>query len=120
MTYKIWTYHGEMYYSTRSNQDCESRDFFDTEDDMFGMIQEATGILMLDDNKDVVEILIELTNFFRQLCSKVNKVADLKYIQSHIALTLCHLEKIFPHSFFDIIEHLPIPLAEEVLIAGAV
>ncbi|XP_073102502.1 uncharacterized protein [Elaeis guineensis] len=70
--------------------------------------------------KDVVEALIELTNFFRQLCSKVNKMADLEYIQGRIALTLCQLEKIFPPSFFDIMEHLPIHLAEEALIAGAV
>ena len=48
--YKIWTYRGETYYSTRSNQDCGSRDFFDTEDDMVGMIQEAIGILMSNDN----------------------------------------------------------------------
>ena len=49
-TYKIWTYHGETYYSTRSNQDCRSRIFFDTEDDMVGIIQEATRILISDDN----------------------------------------------------------------------
>ncbi|XP_040361508.1 uncharacterized protein LOC121049094 [Rosa chinensis] len=70
--------------------------------------------------KNVVEALIELTNFFRQLCSKVNKPSDLEAIQDRIALTLCHLEKIFPMSFFDIMEHLPIHLAEEALIAGPV
>ncbi|KAM5584839.1 hypothetical protein ABKV19_004279, partial [Rosa sericea] len=70
--------------------------------------------------KNVVEALIELTNFFRQLCSKVNKSSDLEAIQDRIALTLCHLEKIFPMSFFDIMEHLPIHLAEEALIAGPV
>lgn len=70
--------------------------------------------------KNVVEPLIELGNFFRQLCSKINRVSDLQYIQDRIALTLCHLEKIFPPSFFDIMEHLPIHLADEALIAGAV
>ncbi|XP_040364563.1 uncharacterized protein LOC121050060 [Rosa chinensis] len=70
--------------------------------------------------KNVVEALIELANFFRQLCSKVNKPSDLKDIQERIALTLCHLEKMFPMSFFDIMEHLPIHLAEEALIAGPV
>ena len=45
---------------------------------------------------------------------------DLFYIQDRIALTLCHLEKIFPMSFFDIMDHLPIYLAEEGLLAGPI
>ena len=70
--------------------------------------------------KKVVEPLIELSNFFRQLCSKVNRASDLRHIQDRIVVTLCHLEKIFPPSFFDIMEHLPVHLAEEALIAGPV
>ncbi|KAL0404289.1 UNVERIFIED_CONTAM: hypothetical protein Sradi_2069700 [Sesamum radiatum] len=70
--------------------------------------------------KHVVDVLIELSTFFRKLCSKVNDKFELEKIQDRIALTLCHLERIFPPSFFDIIEHLPIYLAEEALIAGAV
>ncbi|GAA0180062.1 hypothetical protein LIER_30060 [Lithospermum erythrorhizon] len=69
---------------------------------------------------NVVKVLIELSNFFKQLCSKVNTMQELEKIQDRIVLTLCHLEKIFPPSFFDIIEHLPIHLAAEALIAGAV
>ncbi|CAN6676733.1 unnamed protein product [Malus baccata var. baccata] len=70
--------------------------------------------------KNVVEALIEFTNFFRQLCSKVNMQSDLEHIQERIVHTLCHFEKIFPMSFFDVMEHLPIHLAEEALVAGAV
>ncbi|XP_038706800.1 uncharacterized protein LOC120002208 isoform X2 [Tripterygium wilfordii] len=70
--------------------------------------------------KNVVEPLIELSNFFRQLCSKMNSTVDLEYLKERITLTLCHLEKIFPPAFFDIMVHLPIHLAEEALIAGAV
>ncbi|KAL3523093.1 hypothetical protein ACH5RR_015927 [Cinchona calisaya] len=33
---------------------------------------------------------------------------------------MCHMEKIFPPSCFDIMEHLPIHLAVEALMAGAV
>ena len=62
--------------------------------------------------KDVVKGLIELSNFFKQLCSKVNIVSDLQQIQDRIAITLCHLEKIFPPAFFNIVEHLPIHLVE--------
>ncbi|XP_042439837.1 uncharacterized protein LOC122025138 [Zingiber officinale] len=70
--------------------------------------------------KNIVQVVIELSNFFRQLCSKVNTRAQLEDIQERIALTLCNLERIFPPSFFDIMEHLPIHLAEEALICGAV
>ncbi|GJU46596.1 putative transposase-associated domain-containing protein [Tanacetum coccineum] len=70
--------------------------------------------------KHVVEALIELSNFFRILCSKVNSKYDLQKLQDRISLTLCHLEKIFPPSFFDIMEHLPIHLAEEVLLVGPI
>ena len=34
--------------------------------------------------------------------------------------TLCHFEKNFPMSFFDVMEHLPIHLAKEALVAGVV
>ncbi|KAK8933893.1 hypothetical protein KSP39_PZI015966 [Platanthera zijinensis] len=67
---------------------------------------------------DVVKVFIELSNFYRQLCSKSNRVIDLKSLQECIILTLCHLEKIFPPAFFDIMEHLTIHLAEEASIAG--
>lgn len=70
--------------------------------------------------KNVVEPLIELGNYFRRLCSKVNRVSDLENLQDRIVVTLCHLEKIFPPSFFDIMEHLAVHLAEEALIAGPV
>lgn len=70
--------------------------------------------------KTVVEVLIELTYFFRQLCSKVNMLSDFEHVQDQIVHALCHLEKIFPLSFFDVMEHLFIHLAEEALIVGAI
>ena len=51
---------------------------------------------------------------------KVLYVDELDRLQSWIALTLCHLEKILPPSFFDIMEHLPIHLAEEAKLGGPV
>ena len=70
--------------------------------------------------KNVVEPLIELSNFFRQLCSKVNKVTDFEYVQDRICLILCHLKKIFPSFFFNVMEHLPIHLADEAILVGAI
>lgn len=70
--------------------------------------------------KNVVEPLIEVSNFFRQLCSRVHRTNDLKSLQDRIALTLCHLEKLFPPSFFDVMVHLTIHLTGEALLGGPV
>ena len=45
--------------------------------------------------KNVVAPLIEVSNFFRQLCSRVHRIDDLNGLQERIAVTLCHLEKNF-------------------------
>ncbi|XP_040362000.1 uncharacterized protein LOC112165422 [Rosa chinensis] len=60
------------------------------------------------------------SNIARRLCSMDNCAADIEKARARIVLTLCELKKIFPPSFFDIMEHLPIHLADEALIAGAV
>ncbi|XP_050386122.1 uncharacterized protein LOC126802526 [Argentina anserina] len=69
---------------------------------------------------NVVQPLIDVGNFFKQLCSLENSAADLQALRDRIVLTLCELEKIFPPSFFDIMEHLPVHLVDEALVAGAV
>ncbi|XP_073109285.1 uncharacterized protein [Elaeis guineensis] len=70
--------------------------------------------------KSVCEPLIELNNFFRNLCSKLLKVQDLKQLEDDIVMTLCKLETIFPPAFFDIMIHLPIHLASEAKIGGPI
>ncbi|XP_015162546.1 uncharacterized protein [Solanum tuberosum] len=67
---------------------------------------------------NVLKPLIELSNFFRGICSKDLKIGDLEKLQDRVAITLCHLERIFPPSFFDIMEHLLIHLAEETMLGG--
>jgi hypothetical protein len=50
-------------------------------------------------------------------------VLDVKVIeklQQRISLTLCHMEMIFPPSFFTIMVHLVIHLGEEAMLAGPV
>ncbi|XP_077251807.1 uncharacterized protein LOC143891036 [Tasmannia lanceolata] len=69
---------------------------------------------------NVSSVLIELCNFFKELCSKVLNVGDLLKLQDRIALTLFHMEKIFPPAFFDIMVHLPIHLVDEAMLAGPV
>jgi hypothetical protein len=71
-------------------------------------------------NEQVSGLLIELSIFFRQLCSKVLRVNQLEKMEKDIALTLCKLEMIFPPSFFDVMMHLPVHLATEAKLGGPV
>ncbi|WMV58589.1 hypothetical protein MTR67_051974 [Solanum verrucosum] len=67
--------------------------------------------------KEVSELLIELSMFFSVLGSKEWKIDNLEHIEAQIPITLCKLEKLFPPSFFDVMEHLPVDLASEAQIA---
>ncbi|XP_016199365.1 uncharacterized protein LOC107640353 [Arachis ipaensis] len=64
--------------------------------------------------------LIQLGSFFRQLCQKVITLEEINQLEAEIVITLCQLERIFPLSFFDIMMHLPIHLANEVRLGGPV
>ena len=41
-------------------------------------------------------------------------------LESEISIVICKLERIFPHSFFDSMEHFPIHLAYEARVVGPV
>jgi len=70
--------------------------------------------------KEVARVLMELSSFFKMLCSKVIIVEDFESLDVKIALILCELERIFPPSFFVIMVHLSIHLAYEARIARPV
>ncbi|XP_065863360.1 uncharacterized protein [Euphorbia lathyris] len=70
--------------------------------------------------KHVYEPLVEFGMFFKQLCSKALRLETLERLECNIAKTLYKLEKIFPPSFFDVMVHLPIHLANEAMLAGPV
>ncbi|XP_020209291.1 uncharacterized protein LOC109794234 [Cajanus cajan] len=69
---------------------------------------------------EVSTVLIELCSFFRQLCGKVLKIEDLEKLQNQIVLTLCHMEMLFPPSFFTVMIHLVVHLVEEAKLGGPV
>ena len=71
-------------------------------------------------DKDVYEPLVELSLFFKQLCSKALKVDVLERLEKNIAITLCKLERVFVPSFFDVMVHLTIHLATEAKLARPV
>ncbi|XP_024190402.1 uncharacterized protein LOC112194385 [Rosa chinensis] len=69
---------------------------------------------------DITKVLLELSAFFKQLCTKVGTVDHFRALSNRIAETLCKLEMIMPPSFFDVMVHLLIHLADEAAIAGPV
>ncbi len=58
--------------------------------------------------KHVSYALIKFSKVFKELCSKVLRLEDLKHMESQISVTLWKLERIFPLAFFDIMVYLPI------------
>ncbi|XP_057996505.1 uncharacterized protein LOC131175846 [Hevea brasiliensis] len=70
--------------------------------------------------KNVWQALTELSNFFRELTSTTLREEAMLQLNEEIPIILCKLERIFPPSFFDSMEHLPVHLAYEAWIAGPV
>ncbi|XP_042459537.1 uncharacterized protein LOC122043125 [Zingiber officinale] len=68
--------------------------------------------------KEVRENIIELCNFFRQICAKTLNVNDLNLLKTNVVLILCKLERIFPPAFFDIMVHLILHLPKEAMMGG--
>ncbi|XP_042980008.1 uncharacterized protein LOC122310196 [Carya illinoinensis] len=69
---------------------------------------------------DISLVLIELSNFFKELCARTFDVNLLKQLESDIVVILCKFEMIFPTSFFDVMVHLAVHLPREALLAGPV
>ncbi|XP_015169588.1 uncharacterized protein [Solanum tuberosum] len=69
---------------------------------------------------EVCEPLIELSSFFNLLGAKCLKLEELEQINAQIPETICKLEKVFLPSFFNVMERLPVHLANEVMIGGPV
>ncbi|KAL5573205.1 hypothetical protein UlMin_022802 [Ulmus minor] len=64
--------------------------------------------------------LIELSQFFEQLCGRTLDVGQLTEMRRGIVIILCKLEKIFPPSFFTIMVHLCVHLPDQALLGGPV
>ncbi|CAM8892655.1 unnamed protein product [Rhodiola kirilowii] len=70
--------------------------------------------------RDVVDNLTGISNFFLNISSTVLKSEDLDKLEKEIVKILCKLETIFPPSFFDSMEHLPLHLSSECKLGGPV
>jgi len=71
-------------------------------------------------SKGIWDALTEISHFFRDLCSGKLNVDHIERLETNIIEILCKLEMIFPPSFFDSMEHLPIHLSFEAKLGGPV
>ena len=71
-------------------------------------------------SKGIWDALTEINHFFRDICSSKLNVDHIERLETNIVKTLCKLEMIFPPSFLDSIENLPIYLLFEAKVGGPV
>jgi len=69
---------------------------------------------------EVIEPLSALSDFFKNLC--VNELREDIPMEMHhtIPIILCKLETIFPLVFWNVMEHVPVHLAQEAVLGGPV
>ncbi|KAH0777523.1 hypothetical protein KY290_008934 [Solanum tuberosum] len=98
-------------------------------DDILDQVADLDGLPLINDQKKKIKVshdsrvrepLIELSLFFNLLGAKCLKLEELEQIEAQIPETLCKLEKVFIPAFVDVMEHLPIHLANEAMIGGPV
>ncbi|XP_023639601.1 uncharacterized protein LOC111830945 [Capsella rubella] len=68
----------------------------------------------------VHEAIAGIGAFFRDLCTRTLSWDGIQQLDDNIPVLICNLEKIFPPSFFDVMEHLPIHLPHEAALGGPV
>lgn len=69
-------------------------------------------------SRNVVDVLIELSKFFQDLCSSNLKYTDLEKMEIDIVRILSKLEITYILGFFDSMEHLPLHLVAECKLGG--
>jgi len=69
---------------------------------------------------DVLDPLVALGEFFKNLCANVLRDDLLTEMHRNIAVILCKLETIFLPGFWNVMEHLPVHLAQETHLGGLI
>jgi len=63
-------------------------------------------VLRVPKDLDVVDPILALSTFLKELCAKELTVEKLDEVGANVVVTLCRMEKLFPPSFFTIMVHL--------------
>jgi hypothetical protein len=61
-------------------------------------------------------VITRLCHFFNAISKKIIDVVELDEISKEMCVTMCQLVMCFPLSFFDMIEHYVIHLADQVFV----
>jgi len=70
--------------------------------------------------KRIWDALMEIDHFLKDICSNKLQTQHIERLETNIVETIYKHEMIFPPSFFDFIEHLPIHLPYEAKVGGPV
>jgi hypothetical protein len=70
--------------------------------------------------KGIWDALVEISHFFRDICSNKLQTQNIKRFKMNIVQIICKLKMIFPLTFFDLIKHLPIHLLFEAKVGRPV
>jgi len=70
--------------------------------------------------KGISDAFTEISHFFIDICSNKLQTQYIERLEMNIIQTICKLEMIFPPSFFDSMEHLPLYLSYEANVGGPV
>jgi hypothetical protein len=70
--------------------------------------------------KELKTTIIWICRMFKFICNKVYDLASYPMLKSRTPTTLCHLEKVFPPSFVNLMTHLVIHLVHELEICGPI
>jgi hypothetical protein len=68
----------------------------------------------------VVRSLVEISTFFRGICSTKLSQEEMDRLQGDVCITLCKLEQVFPPGFFTSMVHLVVHLVRECRLGGPV
>ena len=68
----------------------------------------------------MVNVIIELCEFFQRLCSKSNKAEDFEKLHTDIGPMLYNLEEKFSPALFVVMIHLTVHLAQEMRVGGCI
>jgi hypothetical protein len=63
-------------------------------------------------------VITHMCHFFNAISKKVINISELDELRKEIRVTMCQLEICFPQSFFDMMEHYMIYLADQIFMLG--
>jgi hypothetical protein len=87
--------------------------------DCHSMLSLFLAIAIRAVNHPYLKMVITLMcHFFNAISKKVIDVVELDEIRKKMRVTMCQLEMCFPPSFFDMMEHYMIHLADQIFVLG--